>query len=144
MANIERLESTSTLLGLFDEWDCSMREQELSPGDLLALYTDGITEASDEQGEEFGERRLVEFLRQHRELSCQPLLTAIMDEVRRFSFGQTNRLLPNGRIKRHGLFDRTSPPNQKYPSESCVNVKPYRAGTPFPNHIKTTTGRFVA
>ena len=85
MANIERLESTSTLLGLFDEWDCSMREQELSPGDLLALYTDGITEASDEQGEEFGERRLVEFLRQHRELSCQPLLTAIMDEVRRFS-----------------------------------------------------------
>jgi serine phosphatase RsbU (regulator of sigma subunit)/predicted enzyme related to lactoylglutathione lyase len=83
--NLERLESTSTLLGLFNEWDCSMREQELSPGDVLALYTDGITEASNERGEEFGERCLIESLRQHRELSCQALLTAIVDGVRRFS-----------------------------------------------------------
>ena len=82
---VERLESTSTLLGLFDVWDCSMREHELSPGDVLALYTDGITEASNERGEEFGERCLIEALRQHRELSCQALLTAIVDEVRRFS-----------------------------------------------------------
>jgi serine phosphatase RsbU (regulator of sigma subunit) len=83
--NVEQLESTSTLLGLFKEWDCSMREQELSPGDVLALYTDGITEASNERGEEFGERRLIDTLRQHRELSCEALLTAIVDEVRRFS-----------------------------------------------------------
>jgi serine phosphatase RsbU (regulator of sigma subunit) len=82
---VKRLESTSTLLGLFKEWDCSMREQEFSPGDVFALYTDGITEASDGRGEEFGERSLIEALRQHRELSCQALLTAIVDEVRRFS-----------------------------------------------------------
>jgi serine phosphatase RsbU (regulator of sigma subunit)/predicted enzyme related to lactoylglutathione lyase len=83
--NLEHLESTSTLLGLFTEWDCSMREQELSPGDVLALYTDGITEASNERGEEFGERCLIESLRQHRELSCQALLSAIVDGVQRFS-----------------------------------------------------------
>ena len=83
--NLEQLQSTSTLLGLFKEWDCSMREQELSPGDVLALYTDGITEASNERGEEFGERCLIESLRQHRELSCQALLAAIVDKVRRFS-----------------------------------------------------------
>ena len=82
---VERLESTSTLLGLFSEWDCAMREQELSPGDVLALYTDGITEACNGQGEEFGEQCLIEALRQHRELSCEALLTAIVDEVRRFS-----------------------------------------------------------
>jgi serine phosphatase RsbU (regulator of sigma subunit)/catechol 2,3-dioxygenase-like lactoylglutathione lyase family enzyme len=82
---LERLESTSTLLGLFKEWNCSMREQELRPGDVLALYTDGITEACDEQEEEFGEWRLVESLRQHRELPCQALLTAIVDAVRQFS-----------------------------------------------------------
>jgi serine phosphatase RsbU (regulator of sigma subunit)/predicted enzyme related to lactoylglutathione lyase len=82
--NVEQLDSTSTLLGLFEEWDCSMREQELSSGDVLALYTDGITEASNARGEEFGERRLVEALRQHRQLSCQALLTAIVDEVRGF------------------------------------------------------------
>jgi len=83
---VDRLESTSTLLGLFKEWNCSMREQELSPGDVLALYTDGITEASNERGEEFGERCLIESLQQHRDLPCQALLTAIVDGVRRFSF----------------------------------------------------------
>jgi serine phosphatase RsbU (regulator of sigma subunit)/predicted enzyme related to lactoylglutathione lyase len=82
---VEQLESTSTLLGLFREWDCSIREQELFPGDVLALYTDGITEACNERGEEFGERCLIELLRQHRELPCQDLLSAIVDGVQRFS-----------------------------------------------------------
>ncbi len=83
--NVERLESTSTLLGLFKEWDCSVREQELFPGDVLAFYTDGVTEARNGQGEEFGEQFLIEALRQHRELSCQALLAEIVDGVRRFS-----------------------------------------------------------
>ncbi len=83
---VDRLDSTSTLLGMFREWNCSMREQELFPGDVLALYTDGITEASNERGEEFGERCLIESLQQHRDLPCQALLTAIVEGVRRFSF----------------------------------------------------------
>jgi len=82
--SVDRLESTSTLLGLFKDWNCSVREQELCPGDVLALYTDGITEASNERGEEFGERCLIECLHRHRELPCQALLSAIMDEVQRF------------------------------------------------------------
>jgi serine phosphatase RsbU (regulator of sigma subunit) len=82
--NVEQLGSTSTLLGLFKEWDCSMGEKELFPGDVLALYTDGVTEASNDRGEEFGERLLIDALRQHRKLPCQALLAAIVDEVRRF------------------------------------------------------------
>jgi serine phosphatase RsbU (regulator of sigma subunit)/predicted enzyme related to lactoylglutathione lyase len=82
--NVEQLESTSVPLGLFQEFDCRMREQELFPGDVLALYTDGVTEASNDRGEEFGERLLIEALRQHGELSCQSLLAAIVDRVRRF------------------------------------------------------------
>ena len=82
---IERLESTSTLLGLFREWSCSIREQELAPGDVLALYTDGITEARNEQDEEFGKLYLLGALKQHRELSCQALLSTVVDGVRRFS-----------------------------------------------------------
>ena len=82
--DVEQLESTSTLLGLFKEWDCCMREQELFPGDVLALYTDGVTEASNDRGEEFGEQFLIDALRQHRDLSCQALLAAIVDRVRRF------------------------------------------------------------
>jgi serine phosphatase RsbU (regulator of sigma subunit)/predicted enzyme related to lactoylglutathione lyase len=82
---VERLESTSTLLGLFREWNCSLREQELASGDVLVLYTDGITETCNERGEEFGERYLIESLQQHRELSCRALLNAVVDGVRRSS-----------------------------------------------------------
>jgi len=82
---LEQLDSNSTLLGLFSEWDCSMQEHQLSPGDVLVLYTDGVTEAVNEHGEEFGEQFLIEALRQHRELSCHDLLTAIVDRVRRFA-----------------------------------------------------------
>ncbi len=83
--SVQRLESTSTLLGLFLDWDCHMGEHELSPGDVLAFYTDGITEAVNERGEEFGEHSLIASLRQHRDLPCPDLLAAIVDGVRCFS-----------------------------------------------------------
>jgi len=82
---LEQLDSTGTLLGLFQEWDCSTRECEVFPGDVLALYTDGVTEAHNNAGEEFGECRLIERLRRYRESPCQTLLTAILNEVREFS-----------------------------------------------------------
>ena len=82
---LERLDSTSTVLGLFEEWNCSIEEQQLLPGDTLALYTDGITESSNDAGEEFGQQRLVETLRRHRGLRSQPLLEAVIEEVRRFN-----------------------------------------------------------
>jgi serine phosphatase RsbU (regulator of sigma subunit)/predicted enzyme related to lactoylglutathione lyase len=83
--SLERLDSTGTVLGLFEEWDCSIGESQMSPEDILALYTDGITESFNAAGEEFGEERLVEALRRHRELSSSALLAAIVDEVKKFS-----------------------------------------------------------
>ena len=85
---LERLHSTATVLGLFPEWECATGERRLFPGDTLALYTDGITEAFDGTREEFGERRLVEVLRRHRELPSSQLLACIVDAVRRFSPGE--------------------------------------------------------
>lgn len=82
---LERLDSTSTVIGLFNKWDCSIGESPLFPGDTLALYTDGVTESFNDSGEEFGEGRLVEALRRHSESSPQALLAAVIDEVRRFS-----------------------------------------------------------
>ena len=83
--SLERLGATCTVLGPFKEWDCSIEERRLFSGDTLALYTDGITESFNDAGEEFGERRLIEALRRHRELSSQALLASIVDEVRQFS-----------------------------------------------------------
>ena len=82
---LERLDSTCTVLGLFKEWDCSIAERLLFSGDILALYTDGITESFNDAGEEFGEQRLIAALRRHREMSLQSLVTAVVDEVRQFS-----------------------------------------------------------
>lgn len=82
---LERLESTSTVIGMFEHWDCIVEERQLNPGDTLLLYTDGVTEASNHEEEEFGEERLVETLRKHRDLSPKELLDAIAGRVRQFS-----------------------------------------------------------
>ncbi|HSK42551.1 MAG TPA: SpoIIE family protein phosphatase [Candidatus Binatia bacterium] len=82
---LERLDSTCTVMGLFKDWECAMAECSLFAGDTLALYTDGITESFNDAGEEFGEHRLIEALRQNREASPQSALESIVAEVRRFS-----------------------------------------------------------
>jgi serine phosphatase RsbU (regulator of sigma subunit) len=82
--SLERLDSTCTVLGMFKEWDCSVGKSRLRAGDMLALYTDGITESLNGDGVEFGERNLIDALRRHRELSPQALVASIVDEVQRF------------------------------------------------------------
>ena len=82
---LERLESTGTVLGLFAEWDCALGEVQLNPGDTLLLFTDGVTESFNSSREEFGELRLIEALRRHRDQPAQALLASIVEEVRQFS-----------------------------------------------------------
>jgi serine phosphatase RsbU (regulator of sigma subunit) len=83
--SFERLGATCTVVGLFESWECMMEARELAPGDALLLYTDGVTEAMNGEGEEFGEQRVLEAARQHRELSVPDLLVAVADQARRFS-----------------------------------------------------------
>ncbi len=82
---LERLDSTCTVLGLFEHWESSFGDCRLWPGDTLALYTDGITESLNQAEEEFGEQRLLEALCRHRGLRPKALVAALVDEVRRFS-----------------------------------------------------------
>ncbi len=83
--SVARLGATATVLGIFKKWECELGECQITPGDILALYTDGITESFNHDGEEFGEARLVDLLRRHRTLSPQAALGSIVDEVLRFS-----------------------------------------------------------
>src|SRR5277367_2564466 len=57
---MHRLNSTCTVVGLFNDWECQASATCLLPGDTLALYTDGVTEACNDEGEEFGEERLAD------------------------------------------------------------------------------------
>lgn len=81
----ERLDSTSTVLGLSSAWNCGIGERQLIPGDVLVLYTDGVSESLNADGEEFGELRLVAALQKDRELGPQALLASLTGELRRFS-----------------------------------------------------------
>jgi serine phosphatase RsbU (regulator of sigma subunit) len=81
---IEKLDSTCTVVGLFREWDCSMRECQLFPGDTLVLYTDGITESFNDTEGEFGEQRLIQAWQRYRELPPQALVPSIVNDVQKF------------------------------------------------------------
>jgi serine phosphatase RsbU (regulator of sigma subunit)/predicted enzyme related to lactoylglutathione lyase len=81
--DLEELPATSTVLGLFNGWECGIEETQLFAGDTLVLYTDGVTECFDADGVEFGTERLVDILRRGRN-SAAELLDDIFDELRRF------------------------------------------------------------
>jgi|GEM_PF-1566235 serine phosphatase RsbU (regulator of sigma subunit) len=81
----ELLHSTCTVLGLFRDWECEMKETCLYPGDALVIYTDGVTESLNAEEEEFGEERLKEVLRKNQHLSMRELLAAMIDEIQVFS-----------------------------------------------------------
>jgi phosphoserine phosphatase RsbU/P len=82
---VQRLSSTASVLGLFAEWACHTAEVHLSPGDLFAIYTDGITEAVNQRDEEFGEARLLDVMMRASDQPPRDIVAAVFDDVRRFS-----------------------------------------------------------
>ena len=86
--SIERLNATATVLGLFEEWDCNVVESELAQGDVLVIYTDGVSEAGesdDGDSEEFGEERLIAAIRKYQQQSADEMLEGILGDVQQFS-----------------------------------------------------------
>jgi sigma-B regulation protein RsbU (phosphoserine phosphatase) len=85
---VERLMPTATVLGLFEKWECTVAEVQISRGDILTLYTDGVTEAPSAAGEDFGECRLLETLKSHSHLPVGSILQSVVEAVEQFSGGQ--------------------------------------------------------
>jgi sigma-B regulation protein RsbU (phosphoserine phosphatase) len=85
---VHRLEATATVLGAFADWECEVQSVTIEPGDVLVLYSDGITEAENENGEQFGEARLLELLHGCRNLGADQLLEAIIGSVLDFSHNE--------------------------------------------------------
>ncbi len=75
----EDLQSCGFILGAFPDSKYEDREMQLASGDVVVFYTDGLTELSNDRGEEFGIERLVEVVRAQRD---QPL-DRIIEEVRK-------------------------------------------------------------
>jgi len=85
---VELLEDGGLLLGVFPEATYERGEVRLEPGDMLLLYTDGLTEAGNPAGDLFSEERLVEALRRHRGCSVREMHEGILEEIREFQEGR--------------------------------------------------------
>lgn len=82
---VELLEEGGLLLGVMAGMPYGRGRVELRPGDTLALFTDGVTEAMGEAEEEFGEERLEALLTQHRALDPATLVTLMRREIADFT-----------------------------------------------------------
>ncbi|MFH1845608.1 MAG: SpoIIE family protein phosphatase [bacterium] len=82
--SIELLEKGGLPLGAFDFGDYEEDWVSLGPGDLLFMYTDGLTETKNSLDEEYGTDRVEELLRQNRDLPPKELLELAHGEVQRF------------------------------------------------------------
>ena len=78
------LENSGALLGVFPDWRYEDSVVQLESGDLLLLFTDGITEAAALGGEEFGEERLIAATKTGRQRPLQGLQLDVLGHVREF------------------------------------------------------------
>jgi serine phosphatase RsbU (regulator of sigma subunit)/predicted ester cyclase len=82
-----RLETGGMVIGMVAQTTFEEETIQLDCGDAVVAFSDGITEARNTLGEEFGEERLLFFVNAHRELPPAALLQALLEEVHRFSAG---------------------------------------------------------
>ena len=82
------LQPTGAAIGLVEQFQFKAETVTLSPGDILLLYTDGVTEALNSQTEEFGQARLAESIRQASSLSATDLVRALRRRLQEFTNGQ--------------------------------------------------------
>lgn len=88
-ASVESLSATSTVVGLFPTLRTAhSAEAQLHAGDLLVMYTDGVTEAINKAGEEFGEERLIDVLRRCQGDAPASVIGSVIREVKAFSVAE--------------------------------------------------------
>lgn len=79
------LKTDGLLIGVKDNENYCQETQNLDIGDILVLYTDGITEARSKAGEFFGSERLSQVIRDNKNLSSQEIVEKIYKEVQKFT-----------------------------------------------------------
>lgn len=81
---VMRMNSSCPPVGMFSEESCELASSGLSSGDVLVLYTDGVTEAQNRLGEEFGSQRLSDFVRRGSSGSAEELMNGIVHSAADF------------------------------------------------------------
>ena len=84
---VERLEIGGMVVGLFDGVPFAEGTATLRPGDYVVLFSDGVSEAMNADGEEYGDDRILECLSGVRGSACEPCLREVLAGVERFTAG---------------------------------------------------------
>ena len=84
---IEFLKEGGMALGIVPDTTYEERPIFLQSGDMILFYTDGVTEAYNEKGEQFGTERVIGTLKKYRNLSANRILQSIHQEVKDFASG---------------------------------------------------------
>jgi serine phosphatase RsbU (regulator of sigma subunit) len=84
---IKQLELGGTPLALFEDAKYELHEINLVVHDTVVMYTDGITEAMNDQWEQFGTERLEAIVKQHSKASPEELTEHILEAIRQFTLG---------------------------------------------------------
>lgn len=79
--SVERLSTGGMMVGAFEWADYEESSARLQPGDLLLIFSDGISEAENETDVEYGEQRLERFAVEHRQLAADDLRNATFKEI---------------------------------------------------------------
>jgi phosphoserine phosphatase RsbU/P len=82
-----RLETGGMILGMFDFATYDQETLALAPGDTLVVFSDGISEAQNPEGEEYGDDRLIQCLEANRQVSTAAMRDALIASVRTFARG---------------------------------------------------------
>jgi phosphoserine phosphatase RsbU/P len=86
--DVELLGATGIVVGILPNAKYQQASVDLQPGDVLALYTDGVTEAENPSGEPFGETRLAELLGRSGDEPAQVAVNKAAAELDRFAPGE--------------------------------------------------------
>ncbi|MDZ7762120.1 MAG: SpoIIE family protein phosphatase [Desulfovermiculus sp.] len=85
---IQHLDAEGLILGIKPDVEYEIKSDQLEAGDLVLLYTDGITEARNERGEFFGEQRLYALIRERDEAEPQEIIDHLLNNVHAFTGSQ--------------------------------------------------------
>jgi len=86
-----RLESNGTVVGIFPEYPFEQATIDLQSGDLLAVFTDGITESEDARDEQFGDERLIELLKNNSGKPLDDIIQLVMVTVGKWAHDPSAR-----------------------------------------------------
>ncbi|MBN2365459.1 MAG: GAF domain-containing protein [Calditrichaeota bacterium] len=82
--NIERLSTGGVVLGFVPEFSFEEENVDFPPGSMLVLYSDGVSEAMNNTGEEFGEKRIADIIVDCRKESAEAIIREILDKVNHY------------------------------------------------------------